>query len=436
MLFRSHEKRIQYVSFDVKYQPTKTSGVDQTWKIIAYFDPDAFVKKSDDKDEFSVWTYNDQDLDGKYTDLQADGFNIYDNDYANLLSDDDNIKGHFVATKNEMQSAIVNEIFNRSKTGKYSGYISYEAKRVTPEISDDGKELVWVKSANQTFLIFYTNTQPTTSQSMTLVIDYLKQLHMNCSPMKKDEEGNIIYIGHGIGDGDERNIDTNNFLSKMYPDLFSDIKLHIIPANYTLCNGGGSNVENTFKPDQYFHTCTPKRVHDTLTGVVGEFSNFKFNPNGDITTGDKDYGPAEVFYIGGRQTSPNQDPLTFPFPWICTMHNASQGNPLTTQTGFTQYKQKLFALGDSVDTAVDKFQMILIQLAIKMFVNDNNKPRFGRIAGVDMTYGIDTVMDPTIANKYAYNTVSFIINNIEFVVYAQHNKTFGSTITEPTLSDI
>ena len=108
------------------------------------------------------------------------------------------------------------------------------------------------------------------------------------------------------------------------------------------------------------------------------------------------------------------------------------------------YKQEFFnstALQDP--TPAQRLELILIKLAQNMFTqighttggsDINHKPRYDRLFNVSIQYETDTSFDSTINPSTTdgiryYNKAIFVLNSVEFTVYAQKGKNFGSEVS-------
>lgn len=421
----SGESRIASFEFQVRYRYNANSYQNILLRI--FFDPDEMIATSIGSN-LKVYTYNDTDLDGQY----SVGFNRYDNDYSNLLSEDERLKNKFLVSNREVEENIINEIHKIFQTGEYTGWVKFSTKRVTPVLSADKTDIAWKdeNSTNQNFYIFYNGTEPTLNEQIAAVQDYLKTLHTGCLPTCYDEEdGTIKHIGHT----EDTKLD---FLAKMYPDLFVAINIHVFPIGVNMYNNNGNPypLGGSFDPMKYFHTITPNRIYETIRSYSG-FKNFKLDEKGNViitqaSAADAQvYLPAEVLYTGGINSIPSQDTgdvLAYDFPWITTCRGEQTTLPLTSRVGFGDYRQRWFqgTVNFSNMTSADIFQFILIQLAIDMFTEDkSNFKRHKTIAGVPIEYScndFDTKGESNVCNE-----VTFRIRGVRFTVHSQIGKNFG-----------
>ena len=418
----SIDPRIGSMEFQIKYRYSATSY--QNVLLRVYFSPDEMVSSSV-YSSLKVYTYNDTNLDGKY----AAGFNRYDNDYSNLLSDNENVKNNFIVSNREVEENIIDMIENIYKTGSYSGHVKFSTKRVTPTISASGLDIEWLdeNSTNQNFYIFYNGTEPSISEQMSAVQDYLKNLHGSCSPTVYNDDGTIKHIGHT----DSSKLE---FLALMYPELFTSVNVHIIPIGVNMYNNNGSSypVGGSYDPTKYYHTITPQRIYETIRSY-SLFRNFKLNESGNVVLTEQSesqvYLPAEVLYTGGINSIPSEDTgdiITYDFPWIATCRGEQTTLPLTSRTGFADYRQRWFqgSVNYSQMSDADKLQYIICQLTLDMFVEDKaNFLRRNSIAGVPIDYN-DNASDENGTSNIA-NEVTFTISSVKFTVHAQIGKHFG-----------
>lgn len=453
----SHEGRIKKIYFSVKYKQYGNTTINNydIWNFTIYFDPDAFVADST-TNRFGVWTYNDIDLDSEYPEANEPGFNIYDNDYANMLIDDPTSpkRGHFIATEEEVNKAMAKAMLEEMKGNDYTDFKPVKVIRVSPEIiktgtTSNGKDIYDVHwpSINgnenpnahgvgeQTFYIFYNTVPPSSQQEKQAIKDYLLNLHSKCAEQtyysESESKAGVKYIGHpNSGTG------LTNWLAHMYPGLFSETVVYIIPPLDTHRFNLSEN-NSAWVTSNYFHTETQKRIVESMR-YVSQFKNFQLEPNGNVgaTTniGDvKKYFGTEVFYIGGLNNDQNNNnAFNFPAPFIATMENENFDTPLTSQTGFAGFVPKFFDHNASPTSPADLLQYILIKLMNHMFINDRAtnemKTRLNPIAGVNIEYSVESETDPsTIANpSFVTNVASFTINGVTFKVYSQRNKNFGA----------
>ena len=250
----SHNQRIKKFSFQVSAQ--LTNNITKNWVIVCYLDPDAFVSSSS-VPQYAVYTYNDEDMDG-VTGGADDNYGIYDNDYANVASSSPTLRNNFVTSQSEFQTRIIQNITDIMKDGTYKYYEEFQTLRVTPVINpDDRKNVLWDQinhSIMQKFYIFYGSeaSAPTLAQQIAAVKDYIKRLHTSghCHPMKYDDEtGDILYIGHTDDELDQ-------FLAKMYPDLFTITEVYITPTDTEILATG-----DHFNPGNYFATANIENTY-------------------------------------------------------------------------------------------------------------------------------------------------------------------------------
>ena len=441
----SHNDRIKYMTFTIRYKQYSDTTVSdyETWRFTIYFDADAFIADST-TNKFGVWTYNDQDLDDEYPDASMAGFNKYDNDYANLLRDPPKY-GHFMATEAEVEQAMAQAMLDQMRGNDYTAFLPVDIIRVSPELiesgtTSDNKPIYTVNwpsinsSENptahgvgkQTFYVLYNTVAPTASQAREAIKDYLLNLHSECGEQvyyaSNEAKSGVKYIGHS-----NNTTDLTNWLSKMYPELFSETVVHIIPPFYTHCIDGSTDA-NRWDPSKYFHTETQKRLIETMKGV-NTFAGFKFEENGNIsipsTSGEqRKYFGTEILYIGGLNDDQTDGAFKFPAPFIATMNADTLDNPLTSQTGFAGYTPKFFDHNASPTSPSDLLQFIIIKLMNQMFITGNQKTKLNPIAGVNVTYSQDALTDPRVSTDQTCNVATFIINNVTFNVHAQINKNF------------
>ena len=457
-----HTGRIEKLGFKLAYRHLTDSNPDsndstnqdnyERWEFNIYFDPDAFIAGST-TEENPVWTYNDLDFDNEFRgpehqyDITNPHFNKYDNDYANILVPNtepdgtpilNSIHGKFVASTEEIERQMLEAILDKTKTGGYEGYVPFSVKRVSPYIDDTG-EVVWDQSNSieQKFYVFYKKTPPTSDQCMDAVRSYIDNLHSNsqiCTGEHRNAEGKVEFIGHKTDEGERR-----NFLSKMYPTLFKSTTNILVPAYKTHCANGNSDMATYDDPTTYFSNTTPKRIHESITKTVTILQQFGFTTTGapETSSSSTKFYPVEVFKVGSIEGDDNgSSSFRFDFPWYAVNENGVADNCLTTLQGFQDYKQKMFANNHDPDSTVDLFQIIMILLTMKMFSgnrsdqtggqHDPMKQRYGNIFGVPIKYESDNSRDQTITNKFS-NVALFTLNSIEFKVYAQAGKDFGST---------
>ena len=437
-----HLNRLDSVTFSISFKDTLTSQ--QVWNITIYFTPDAIIENMS-KGEFAVYTYNDDDMDDAERYAVQDrlaGFNIYDNDYANTL--DRGLKhGRFIMKGSanntygrptgEFDDLVMKKIFEITKNGDYVDYVTFETLRVTPYLVNTSSdpdvvmnEVFWEPTGdmpnggNQTyqkFYIFYKGNPPSNTTIETQVRNYLLDLHSHCHPQTEDSNGSVIYIGHGDSINEKK-----AFLAKMYPNLFSVSTLDVIPIINTAMIGS-----NPWDQTAYMQPITLQKILNTLRQVP-DYNQFRFNEEGKVGVNDFTF-PVEVLHIGGDKDVDNNGSefFSYNFPVICST-TALQGveqNPLTSIKGFENYHQKTFGKNDVPASNGDKFQFILCMLFIKMFINDLNKPHYETIAGIPVKYERDTLYDKTVPIT-CYNVAKFSLNSVEFRVFSQVGKTFGS----------
>lgn len=417
------EARIGSLEFQVRFRYNATSY--QNVLLRVFFSPDDMVNASI-YSSLKVFTYNDTDLDGKY----SAGYNRFDNDYSNLLSEDDNIKNNFIVSNRELEENFINELHNILASGDYTAYVKYSTKRVTPTLSPNKDEIQWLdqNSTNQNFYIFYNGgTPPTIAEQMVAVQDYLKNLHNGCAPTVYNEDGTIKHIGHT----DANKIE---FLSLMYPDLFTSVNVHLMPIGVNMYNNNGASypLGGSYNPEKYYHTITPQRIYEILRSY-NSFKNFRLNETGNVIlseqTANQVYMPTEVLYIGGINSIPSQDSgdvIVYDFPWIATCKGEQIQLPVTSRIGFADYRQRWFqgTVNFNVMSDADKLQYILIQLSLDMFVEDKaNFVRRKTIAGINIEYA-ENIIDENGASNIC-NEVTFSINSVKFTVHSQIGKNFG-----------
>lgn len=434
-----YENRIDRISFTVQYYNlTGSNGLNDVtyvWTFNLYLVPDAFIEAQSGS-IFKVWTYNDTDLDSQYDDISGN-FNILDNDRANILSKDETIKNNFVVSKNEMAENIARKIVEITKDGLYSGFVEFKTTRISPYIkpgAEDGSTLsqvVWDNENRsiQTFYIFYPSTEPTVTEQQSAVQSYLRDLHKKCHPQTEDSKGNVIYIGHG-----NSNEELNVFLSKMYPELFSLSEVILIPIQ-------SSNYLGTdpYDPSAYIHPVAINDIYNTIKTIPG-FQKFGFNETGSYEPkDDSSRAGVEVLYMGGPKNVDGK--IQYNFPVICTRAGiSSSSKPFTDIEGMSAYKQMDFN-GNNVPTKTpDLLQFILIQLFTKMFIQgiDQSKAHIGQIGDIQLVYSYENSYDSSNALMGANvaNVVRFTINSIEYCVYAQQGKNFGSLTTSESITSL
>lgn len=425
-----YTNRIDSIKFTIQYYDAKTDD-NQIWTFNLYFTPDAIIEAKAGS-AFKVWTYNDADLDDQYSDTSGN-FNIYDNDYANTLRKNESYNKSFIVSKDEMASEIAKKLVEITKDGLYSGYVEYKTTRVSPYIEKGDSEagtkdhVVWDNDNKtiQTFYIFYPSTEPTATEQQAAVQSYLKQLHANCHPQTTDTEGNVKFIGHGT-----TNEELNLFLSKMYPELFSLSSITIVPIINDRFYG-----DSAYSPANYIHPISIYDICRTIKLVPG-FTNFGYNTDGSYTEqDDNSRAGVEVFYLGGVRDTEGK--LTLDFPIICTRAGTSSNHPFTDINGMNAYRQMEYN-GTNVPTKTpDLLQYILIRLFTKMFIAgvDSSKKSIGQIGDVMITYSYESGYDPdsVLLGKNVANVARFTINSIEYAVYAQQTKNFGSLTSSETI---
>lgn len=425
-----YANRIDVIRFTIQYYDYKRDEY-QLWTFNLYFTPDAIIEAKAGS-AYKVWTYNDTDLDAQYSDVSGN-FNVLDNDYANTLSKDETIQKSFVVSKTEMAKEIADKIISITKDGLYSGYVEFKTTRVSPYIAsaaEDGStkaHVVWDNNNRtiQTFYIFYPSTEPTATEQQSAVQQYLRELHSNCHPQTTDDDGNVIYIGHGTT-SEELNV----FLSKMYPELFSLSSITIVPIIADRYNG-----TDAYDPEAYVHAVSIYDICRTIKAVPG-FTNFGFNTDGSYQDeSDNSRAGVEVFYLGGMMNSSGK--IIYDFPVICTRAGTSSSRPFTDIDGLSAYKQMKYDSSNVPESTPDLIQFILLRLFEKMFVKgvDTSKKHIGSIGEVNITYSYEEGADANkdIFGKNVANVARFTINSIEYCVYAQQGKNFGSLSTSESI---
>lgn len=447
-----HTGRIASMSFSIKYLPYESVEIDDNkdlWNFTVYFDPDSFMESASTS-QFAVWTYNDTDLDEQYPDYNETGFNIYDNDYANMLrSESDPKRGHFVATDEEINASMAEKMLEIMQGTDFTGFYTFETTRVSPEIVENGTvgskvnyEVSWHENESprtnvtkQKFYVFYNTTPPTPEQAKIAVQNYILELHSHCHEQTyysaSDSKVGVKYIGHPTN-----RTELINWLSKMYPDMFSETVVYIVPPSI---NHRKNQLTDEFlwNPEGYFNTVTPQRIYESMRTIY-DFRNFELSTNGSVTiptttgTGiDRKQFPTEVFHLGGLSDQLNNGTFKFGFPWIaCTNNTDISLNPLTSQTGFADYVPKFFTEDVQPSSPADEFQLVMLYLTMRMFVNNDLKKKLTSINGVTIAYEQDPSTDNSITSKKTYNVAKFIINAVTFKVYAQIGKSFGSIDSE------
>lgn len=416
----SYEGRLSYIRFSVAYTPV-AGGAETIWTFTIYFTPDAFISNSVTT-QYKVYTYNDSDLTDQYSDTGT-GFNIYDNDYAHTLLKNSASYNNFVVSNTEMQEQIVDELTTILKEGSYDGYVKFSTTRVTPYISDGS--VVWTQEdinynrTTQTFYIFYNSEKPSSSDQQDAVRSYLRNLHGVCGAEITNLDGTVKYIGHGSS-----TTEITNFLAKMYPSLFSSVSVTIIPCLNTKYTGVSANT-----PSEYIHPITLADIASTMK-TVSTFAGFKMAEDGIavVDSGTQVHFPTELFYLGGSLDDNGSQYITYDFPLIATQAGNNIQNPLTSITGFANYRQKMFSsLSVAPNTNVDLFQFILLMLYKKSFESGTTKARYSSIGGLDITYEFNATYDSSFsASDLVYNVAHFTIASVSFSVYSQIGKNFGS----------
>lgn len=504
-------RRIKKVSFTISYNLSTNSSlsdVSDQWIFNVYFDPTEFIKsESDGSAALPVWTYNDLNIDNEmrvrqateyYRDQAAHfpeqnidpiaegnkfaypltnpDFNIYDNDYANILlpvisDQEQGIKGSFVLSKSnsgskidELQTQIIDQIIKESRNG-YSYYTPMSVTRISPKI--EGSNIIWdtANSFTQEFYIFHrTKAEPSEEQKLISIQNYLKNLHRNCRPTTYDSDGNIVTIGH---DG-HNDADTTNFLANMYPNIFKRSELIVVPAYYDHCiNIPGQDLG--YDSTQYFSTTTPKRMIESISKTAMKVSDFVLDPSGNVSIvpeGNTCNYPVEAFYIGSLTPQmPNGSPsFQYPMPWYAISPSSTNLSPLTSMTGFSTYCPEFFT-SESLSSLSNGqiFQIIMLVLTRQMFKQIGHdhgtstpKELITNILGYPISYDCDDTFDngnngsgfksvkqvnPNNVSDvvYFYNKASFIIGGTYITVYAQLGKDFGSSksnVTEVNIQNI
>lgn len=476
--------RIKSFSFKVKFiiarTTTTTSGVPKTtdiydtWLFNVYFDPEDFIRANNaNASIFPIWSFNEKEIDESIRTslgtietpgLSDPAFNYLDNDYANALVPNNpesaNIRNHFIASKTEIQSQFISELIKKVKDGGYEHYVTLSVDRVTPLLSPDKKTIVWDPSeynptngesnsdkydyvinniTSQEFYIFYKGTVvPSIAQQKEAVRTYLKNLHTKCNPTTyKEDNITIKTIGHGH---DEQEI--TNFLSNMYPDLFSKSEIFIIPTKSNYHNGDDASVASS-----YYNTITPERIAQSIRSIVGvpalsKYTLHKYGENNQLLETENGLAlPTEIFYIGSiNSNNPNDSSdfiqMQFPMPWYAVSTSLNAINTLTNIAGFENYKPRSFNSNDiSTLNTADLFQLIMIVLTTEMFKDDlgNKKRHYSDIFGCTLNYTYDRITDSelntsnNVNDGIKYNVVEFDMKGISFKVYAQQGKYFASS---------
>lgn len=442
-----HQDRIKFVEFTIKYKQYYDISDDEnqwdTWRFKVYFDPDAFVADSA-SNNFEVWTYNDLDLDEEYPEANEAGFNKYDNDYANLLRNPPKY-GHFIATEAEVEQSMAREMLKKMSGKDFTDFLPVDVIRVSPEIIVSGETgdhkpihvVNWPSIdsninpnahgvGKQTFYVFYNGNAPSAAQAREAIKDYLIDLHKDCGEQvlyaSNETQSGVKYIGHGQG------TELRNWLAKMYPDLFSETVVYIVPPYHTFCEDSDSNQNNKWDPEKYFHTTSQQSIYETMINALGtKFSKFAFNSDGSQeipVQGARTSFPTEIFYIGGLNDEQNNSAFKFSAPFIATMNADTIDKPLTKQTGFANYVPKFFNHNASPTSPADLLQFVIIKLMNQMFQKGTSKSKLNPIAGVNVTYYQDTDADIIVGEEKTCNVATFTINNVIFNVYAQTGKNF------------
>lgn len=427
-----YTNRLDCIKFTVQYYDAYRDET-QIWTFNLYFTPDAIIEAKSGA-AFKVWTYNDSDLDTEYDDISG-GFNIYDNDYANVLRKDKNYNMSFIVSKDEMSKEIAKKIVEITKDGLYSGFVEFKTIRVSPyiekgDLSQGTKDhVVWDNDNKtiQTFYIFYSSTEPTSTEQQAAVQSYLKQLHANCHPQTTDSDGNVKYIGHG-----STNEELNLFLSKMYPELFSLSSITIVPIISDRYYG-----DSAYAPANYIHPVSVYDICRTIKAVPG-FANFGYNTDGSYEEhDDNSRAGVEVFYLGGVKDTERK--ITMDFPIICTRSGTSSEHPFTDIDGMRAYRQMEYNGNNIPEKTPDLLQFILIKLFTKMFISgvDASKRSIGQIGDTMITYSYETGYDPNseLLGKNVANVARFTLNSIEYAVYCQQSKNFGSLTSSETIEN-
>lgn len=420
--------RISYFTFKLQYTDLNTGNTNE-FEVKAYFDPTKFIN-SDAISDIEVWTYNDSDLDKAY-DLTVDGFNIRDNDYANLISDNNAVNNNFIVTKDEFRQVIMKEIVDKVSKG-YKNYVIRQFRRFTPVIrSKDNPlggskgidSLDWTLNSYQDFYIFYKDAEPSESDIIAKVIDYLKNVHSDCTGMKYDDDGYITAIGH---DG-HNNSETTEFLARMYPDLFHSIEIHVLPISSEAII---YEAKGKMDKDNYKHPVDLNTIYNTIISY-NNFKLFQFSPNGIPVLGvtEQINFPVELVYTGAYKNDVEANQLAFNFPWLFLLKGDTKPNPLTSQTGFADYKQKLFDPNSTSLSNADKLQLILIELAIMMFTDKTGGSSNvkNEIAGISINYSTEMDLDNNVnvGTNISLNVAEFTINSVKFIAHCQKGKSFG-----------
>lgn len=432
------DNRIKEFTFQVK--ASYTDKITKAWVIHCYLDPDSFVTSSSVQ-PFAVYTYNDEDMDGVEGGTD-DKYGIYDNDYANVTSKSPNLKNNFVSSQSEFQKHVIEAITNIMKDGVYKYFTEFKTLRVTPVIVKDENgnntsQVRWDAANNsimQTFYIFYTRDSeaPNASQQIAAVKDYIKTLHTSgkCHPTEYDSDGNILYIGHTDDELDQ-------FLANMYPELFTTTEVYIIPSSLAISNLG---TDISFNPQNYFASANIEAMYDQIRSIGGVFNMFEYASNGRatlVTVGSHQKNlPIEVIHVGainGESASgESSGEFKYPFPFICTAFGTTESRPLTSLSGFANYQQKIFnynATNMNKLSYAEKLQIILIKLMEQMFTKDENIPYYSSVAGVPISYDVDTNADPNLqVNGAKKNVAKFTINNVNFIVISHKGKTFAKSL--------
>ena len=102
------------------------------------------------------------------------------------------------------------------------------------------------------------------------------------------------------------------------------------------------------------------------------------------------------------------------------------------------YKQMDFNGNNVPSKTPDLLQFILIQLFTKMFIKgiDQSKAHIGQIGDIQLVYSYENSYDSTgaLMGANVANVVRFTINSIEYCVYAQQGKNFGSLSTSESIA--
>lgn len=472
---------IKYVSDTIVNDNGVSSDVYDIWTFNVYFDPEDFIKSEDSSTTtFPVWTFNESDIDevmrrsfgtvptpGLNDEgiVAYDSYNYLDNDYANTLvpntTETQYVRNHFVASKDEIDKQFISELIKKVKDGGYENYVKLTVNRVTPVVyNENGYDtILWDLSkytseeriamfsydinnvTTQDFYVFYKGSVvPSNAQQRQAVQQYLRNLHSNCNPTLRDENNSILTIGHGSGSED-----ITNFLSEMYPDLFTKSQIYIIPTRYDFCRDSSTKMN----AKQYFNTITPERMVQSIRAIttIDLFKNFVLDEQGvnnqiiNSSDSNKVKLPAEAFYIGSvaAYNTSNDVEFQYPMPWYAVSRSINTINCLTAITGFDDYCPRTFTSADNFDSVTpgDMFQLIMIKLTQKMFDNPSDKAKITKIGGIELEYECDNSYwsGAKDGDVLKYNVAKFEYKGVSFIVYAQMEKYFcdnQSTTTEIT----